>query len=72
MMMHDVRYMRRMCRVSLALKYFLHQNQDNNNSQKLLKKSKGIELIPVTIGMRKSFSHATVEGLAVSEYIKAS
>ncbi len=43
------------------------RGKDNNDSQQLLKKSTGIELIPVTIGMRKSFSHATAEGLAVSE-----
>lgn len=40
---------------------------DNDDAQKILSLVPGITLLPCTIGMRKSFSNATSEGLAVCE-----
>jgi chromosome partitioning protein len=43
------------------------RGQDNEDAQALLKKTEGMKLLPLTIGLRKAFSNATAEGLGVTE-----
>ena len=40
---------------------------DNEEAKKILSKVEGLKLLPATIGMRKSFSNATAEGLGIIE-----
>lgn len=43
------------------------RGQDNEDAQKILAKTDGMQLLPLTIGLRKAFSNATAEGLGVIE-----
>ena len=43
------------------------RGQDNSDTAELLKETKGIEFIPVSLGSRKSFANASARGLAVVE-----
>lgn len=45
----------------------ISRGTDNNDAKKILEQIPGIILLPQTIGMRKSFSNATSEGLSVIE-----
>lgn len=45
----------------------LSRGSDNEDAKKILEQIPGIVLLPQTIGMRKSFSNATSEGLGVIE-----
>lgn len=48
-----------------------HTGSDNKEVCKILKNSPFLELVPVNIGQRKSFSNAIAEGLAVIELKRA-
>lgn len=43
------------------------RGSDNEDAQNILKKVEGIKLLPTTVGLRKSFSNATAEGLGIVE-----
>jgi len=43
------------------------RGSDNDDAKKILSKAEGFSLLPMTIGLRKSFSNATAEGLGVIE-----
>ncbi len=43
------------------------RGRDNEDAQSILKTIDGLKLIPATIGLRKAFSNATADGLAVVE-----
>lgn len=43
------------------------RGSDNEDAQKILAKTDGLKLLPVTVGMRKGFSNATAEGLGIIE-----
>ncbi len=45
----------------------ISRGTDNQDAQQILGQIPGITLLPCTVGMRKSFSNATSEGLAVAE-----
>ncbi|MBP6869292.1 AAA family ATPase [Candidatus Babeliales bacterium] len=45
----------------------ISRGSDNDDAKKILEQIPGLMLLPQTIGMRKSFSNATSEGLGVSE-----
>jgi chromosome partitioning protein len=45
----------------------ISRGSDNDDAKKILEQIPGIILLPQTIGMRKSFSNATSEGLGVIE-----
>ena len=40
---------------------------DNKDAQTILSNIQGLDLLPVTVGLRKSFSNATSEGKGVIE-----
>lgn len=40
---------------------------DNDDAKEILSKTKGLKLLPCTIGLRKAFSNATAEGLGIIE-----
>jgi len=43
------------------------RGSDNDDAKSILKNIEGIKLLPTTVGLRKSFSNATAEGLGVIE-----
>jgi chromosome partitioning protein len=43
------------------------RGKDNEQAQDILMHIEGLELLPMTIGLRKAFSNATAEGLGVTE-----
>lgn len=43
------------------------RGSDNEDAQKILAKTDGLKLLPVTVGLRKGFSNATAEGLGIIE-----
>ncbi|HJZ23877.1 MAG TPA: AAA family ATPase [Candidatus Babeliales bacterium] len=43
---------------------------DNDDAKKILSCAEGLQLLPVTIGLRKAFSNATADGLGVVEQRK--
>lgn len=44
---------------------------DNSGAQNILSKIEGLDLLDVTVGLRKSFSNATSEGLGIVEVLRA-
>jgi len=43
------------------------RGRDNDDAKKILEQIEGITLLPETVGLRKSFSNATADGLGVAE-----
>jgi chromosome partitioning protein len=43
------------------------RGSDNDDAQQILSKIENLDLLPVTIGLRKSFSNATADGLGIIE-----
>lgn len=43
------------------------RGQDNDDAKEILSQTDGLKLLSVTVGLRKSFSNATAEGLGVIE-----
>lgn len=43
------------------------RGSDNEDAKHILSKAEGLKLLDVTVGMRKSFSNATAEGLGIIE-----
>lgn len=43
------------------------RGSDNEDAMKILSKAEGLDLLPVTVAMRKAFSNATAEGMGVIE-----
>ena len=46
------------------------RGRDNDAAKKIIGKSAGLDLLPITVGLRKAFSNATSEGLSVVEMKK--